>query len=62
MDGWRVEGQAEVLRDLADDALVGEEGEQLSFAAALAADHHLEAEDTIHQLGPGVPVARSGLR
>ena len=52
----------EVLKELADDALVIEEGEQLSFAATMAADQHLKAEDPFHQLGPGVPAACSGLR
>ena len=61
-DGRSVEGQVEVLEDLADDALVIEEGEQLSFAATMAADQHLKAEDPFHQLGPGLPAARPGLR
>ena len=61
-DGWSVEGQVEVLEDLADDALVIAQRERLSFAAAVATDEHLEAEDPFHQLGPGVPASRAGLR
>ena len=62
MDGWKLEGQAEVLQDFADDALVGEEGEQLAGTATVRADQDLEPKHTLHHLGPGVPAARAGLR